>query len=202
VASRGHAIPFTRIRCDFRQPVLIDEPVRFEYRQRNDGGIRLSALVDELICAEVRLDHLKGAEIDRGSPKPIQPDADLEALREPLDLGARELTAFNGAISNALAADVAAVFPDLCAALGASSVSALARLSYVVGMLCPGLHSVFSFLDVMWPPTARLRGSPGSGSPPWTIASGSCSSRSAAISPARPRRSRGLRCSASRRPSR
>jgi NADP-dependent 3-hydroxy acid dehydrogenase YdfG len=158
VVSRGYSLPFTRIRCDFRQPVLIDEPVRFDYRQRNDGDIRLSALVDELVCAELRLDYLKGADVDRGSPKPLQPDAALDALREPLDLGARELAAFNGVISNALAADVADAFPDLCAALGASSVSALARLSYVVGMLCPGLHSVFSSLDVMLAPNSTALG--------------------------------------------
>jgi len=152
VASGQVAAKFTRIRCDFRQPILVDEVVRFEYRQRNDGGVRLSALVDDLVCAEIRLDHLKGADADRGSPAPIHPDPDLEKLPMPLDLGAREMAAFSGAISSAPAADVAKVFPSLSAALGASNVAALARLSYVVGMLCPGLHSVFSSLDVMLAP--------------------------------------------------
>ena len=142
------SIPFSRVRCEFRQPVLIDEIVRFEYRQRSDGGVRLSALVDDLPCAELRLDNQGGLEPASRIPKPSPVDERLNAVRQPLDLDPRELTAFAGAISNAPAAAVTEMFPDLCAAIGSTCVSALARLSYIVGMLCPGLYSVFASLDV------------------------------------------------------
>ena len=45
-----------------------------------------------------------------------------------------------------------AEFPALCAAVGAANVAALARLSYIVGMLCPGLYSVFAAVDVLLVP--------------------------------------------------
>jgi hypothetical protein len=39
---------------------------------------------------------------------------------------------------------LAPLFPALAARIGAARVATLGRLSYVVGMLCPGLHSIFS----------------------------------------------------------
>jgi hypothetical protein len=148
VATRGESHRFKRVRCEFRHPILVDEPVRFEYRQRSDGGTRLSVLVDDLACAELRLDDRPVPEPDHGAPAPVRIDDHLDAIREPLVHGPHDLTAFAGTISNAPAAAVTAMFPDLCAAIGPSNVSALSRLSYLVGMLCPGLYSVFFSLDV------------------------------------------------------
>jgi hypothetical protein len=148
-AGRGPSIRVSRLRCEFRQPVLIDEPVRFDYRERSDGGIRLEALVDDVLCAELRLDSHSGHRPEPGmSESPPRIDAYLDALDQPLEHGAGELAGFTGAISNAAAVAVPAMFPELCTAVGSSNVAALARLSYVVGMLCPGLYSVFSSLDV------------------------------------------------------
>ncbi len=156
VASGQAARPFTRIRCDFRCPVLIDETVRFDYRPRSDGGVRISALVDDVPCAEIRLDD-PGAR-DRGATKPPRIDARLDAIREPLDHDPRALAAFSATISNAPAAAVTAEFPALCAAVGAANVAALARLSYIVGMLCPGLYSVFAAVDVLLAPAGDAPG--------------------------------------------
>lgn len=157
VASGKAATPLRRVRCDFRCPVLVDEPVRFESRQRNDGSTRLTALVDDVPCAEIRLDDPTTTP-DRRTPEPAKIDARLDAIREPLDHDARALAAFNATISNAPSADVTAIFPALCAAIGAANVAALARLSYVVGMLCPGLYSVFSALDVTLARDGEARG--------------------------------------------
>ena len=148
VATRRESRRFRRVRCEFRHPIVVDEPVRFEYRQRNDGGTRVSVLVDDLACAELRLDDRPVPEPDHGAPEPIRIDAHLDSLREPLEHSPRALTRFAGTISNAPAAAVTTMFPDLCAAIGPSNVSALSRLSYIVGMLCPGLYSVFSSLEV------------------------------------------------------
>jgi hypothetical protein len=157
VASGKAGAPFTRIRCDFRCPVLIDETVRFDHRPRNDGSARLTALVDDVPCAEIRLDD-SGAR-DRGAPKPPRIDAHLDAVPEPLDHhDPHKLAAFAGTISNTPAAAVTTMFPGLCAAIGTSNVAALARLSYVVGMLCPGLYSVFAAIDVMLAPAGDAPG--------------------------------------------
>ena len=39
-------------------------------------------------------------------------------------------------------------FPDVSAALGVGRVQALALLSYLVGMVCPGLHSILAKLEI------------------------------------------------------
>lgn len=156
--ARGTAVPpLGRVRCDFRCPVLIDEPVRFEYRQRGDGGVRLTALVDDVPCAEIRLDGQQPVQ-HRSTPEPARIDLRLDAIREPLDHDPQALAAFTATISSAPAAAVLAMFPDLCAVIGSASVAALARLSYVVGMLCPGLYSVFSALDVTLARDGEARG--------------------------------------------
>jgi hypothetical protein len=156
VASGKIATPFTRVRCDFRCPVLIDETVRFDYRPRSDGGSRIGALVDDVPCAEIRLDD-PGAR-DRGARTPSRIDGRLDAIQEPLDHEPGKLAAFSATISNAPSATVTAEFPALCAAVGAASVAALARLSYVVGMLCPGLYSVFAAVDVLLAPAGDAPG--------------------------------------------
>src|SRR6185503_2799197 len=72
VVTSGKAVtPLRRVRCDFRCPVLVDEPVRFESRQRNDGSTRLTALVDDVPCAEIRLDDPTTAP-DRRTPEPAK----------------------------------------------------------------------------------------------------------------------------------
>lgn len=38
---------------------------------------------------------------------------------------------------------VAGTFPEACRALGTARVAGLIQLSYLVGMICPGLHSIF-----------------------------------------------------------
>jgi hypothetical protein len=157
VASGKAAAPFRRIRGDFRCPVLIDEPVRFESRPRSDGSTRLTALVDDVPCAEIRLDDPPAAH-DRRAPEPAEIDPRLDAIREPLDHDSQALAAFGGTISNAPSAAVTAMFPALGAAIGSANVAALARLSYIVGMLCPGLYSVFSALDVTLARDGEARG--------------------------------------------
>jgi hypothetical protein len=45
-------------------------------------------------------------------------------------------------------ADIAAAFPAVAAWLSSRVIADLANLSYLVGMICPGLHSIFSGIAV------------------------------------------------------
>ena len=132
VASGKAATPLRRVRCDFRCPVLVDELVRFESRQRNDGSTRLTALVDDVPCAEIRLDDPTTAP-DRRTPEPAKIDARLDAIREPLDHDARALAAFRNDLERAVGGRHRGVPRALPSA--PPEVAALIA-SYVVGMLC------------------------------------------------------------------
>jgi len=63
---------------------------------------------------------------------------------EPQDLSFAQAAAAYGRIRPVAEPEAfRAMAPWLCAAIGARRVAALATLSNIVGMLCPGLHSVF-----------------------------------------------------------
>ena len=51
-------------------------------------------------------------------------------------------------LMSTLQADAARLFPNISLAIGEGRVAALARLSTLVGMVCPGLHSIFGSLDI------------------------------------------------------
>lgn len=53
------------------------------------------------------------------------------------------------------AAQAAVLFPALVAAAGADRIQALASLSHLVGMVCPGLHSIFGSIDCTFHDCAR-----------------------------------------------
>ena len=67
----------------------------------------------------------------------------------PVTLGPDDLATIAGAIT--CAADTAAIgeaFPAAAAWLGADRIGALLSCTAVVGMICPGLHSIFNRVDV------------------------------------------------------
>lgn len=138
-----------RLSCSFANPANVGDTVAFS--QRHDGSqCVIAASVDGLTGTEVTIDTL--AEGAAGSPaafgagRSVRPIGELSA---PLDEAAGsqlgsviELAAWRD--------DLAARFPRAAQRLGQPALTALAQLSYFVGMVCPGLHSVFSSI-VMTP---------------------------------------------------
>ncbi len=106
------------------------------------------------------------AEIRTAAGKAIRIDLNLrefDALEEPLEehntlhadvgtsrpniLGFADLDGASGTIA-ANATLAAESFPNLSANIGARAVSSMAALSAIVGMRCPGLHSIFGSFAV------------------------------------------------------
>ena len=69
-------------------------------------------------------------------------------LASPLDLSFAELDKRAGFAYTACAPDIVRLFPHLCGLIGVAAVAELTACSYVVGMEAPGLHSMFSKIDV------------------------------------------------------
>lgn len=132
-----------RVDADFLNPVSVDETVAFRAESDAMGAPLLVAVVDELPCCRLAL---RAAEPPR---PPLAPKAAPEAIvvgADPLD---REAASWAGQCQQLAlpAADFAAAFPAASARIGARAVAAFALLSTYVGMVCPGLHSVFSALS-------------------------------------------------------
>ncbi len=138
--------PVQRIKCDFKKPVLLDESVEYVWGETGTGSIRIRALVDEVVCAEIELfgEMGNGSSLlpSRGGHEP------LDALKSPLEWDPSSGNKLSGTLSNPPNALLKKHFPDLCRWLPASKASALSRLSYIVGMICPGLYSLFASLDI------------------------------------------------------
>jgi acyl dehydratase/NADP-dependent 3-hydroxy acid dehydrogenase YdfG len=89
--------------------------------------------------------------IDYSEDSELVADSDgrgLSPLAHPLDLTFAEMTGRHGTAFVCSAAAAREAFPRLTQALGARCVAEIASCSYVVGMEAPGLHSMFSKLDL------------------------------------------------------
>ncbi|WP_284615903.1 MaoC/PaaZ C-terminal domain-containing protein [Aquabacterium humicola] len=128
-----------RIDCEFVNPVCVDDPVEFCRAEHDGEGVALRASVSGLECTRITLDGPAGA-----LPRPREAAPDIVAVpAQPIE---RAPESWVGQIQvlPLPAADFAAAFPRTSAQLGERRVAAIGLLSAYVGMVCPGLHSVFS----------------------------------------------------------
>jgi hypothetical protein len=146
IAKTGQQ-PIGALRCDFNEPICVGDRVSFGSRC-TEGRLELVAKVSELECAKVTLrpDPSLPTEIRATpmAPLPVQTPLDLDPaswVRQPLAIP----LGTSGS---------AAAFPHASNTLGDQPVRALIALSYLVGMICPGLNSIFSSVDVAFDPKA------------------------------------------------
>lgn len=128
------------VECSFNNPISVGDSVRFTQWVDWNGKIVLDASVNGLVCAQVSI--TSGA-------VPVPAFAEFPAPPEPLaperPLALEPSAHLDRAYRIGLkTGEFAARFPKSCRLLGDKGVAAVAALSYFVGMVCPGLHSVFS----------------------------------------------------------
>lgn len=142
--SRQRNVGYTSFACSFVNPVNVGDRVVFSQVNEADGRIRVVAAVDALTCTTVVIEPHADA------PLPAAPGHGPQQLRRrigklaaPLDESPDFQT--SGPIEiDSWTDSLAATFPQAAELLGGIGLSAVARLSFFVGMVCPGLHSVFS----------------------------------------------------------
>ena len=143
--ARSGPVRDVSIDCRFTHPVSVGDRVVFSLRQDADGKQQLVAAVDGLACTEITLGTPApapaGGSSPTGSAGPARP---IDGLATPLDEEAGSQQGQAMRLMPGDAAPMALAFPHAAAVWGATRLSAVAGLSYLVGMACPGLHSVFS----------------------------------------------------------
>jgi acyl dehydratase/NAD(P)-dependent dehydrogenase (short-subunit alcohol dehydrogenase family) len=72
----------------------------------------------------------------------------IPPLSAPIELDVADLPRRSGFLPGSVEKPIARLFPHAAEHLGAPCVEAIARLSTLVGMVCPGLHSIFSGLSI------------------------------------------------------
>lgn len=130
------------LECQFANPVSVGDKVVFLQGADEAGNVILMAKVGELVCTYITLFSDSDPVIRPAYPLD-QSEPNVYDDLNPLDIPPQEQKGCAYRLSWANA-DFQNVFPNACRSLGAPGVGAIAALSRFVGMVCPGLHSVFT----------------------------------------------------------
>ncbi|HTP96193.1 MAG TPA: MaoC/PaaZ C-terminal domain-containing protein, partial [Burkholderiales bacterium] len=147
--SEGDAAPVS-IGCNFNNPVSVGDEVVFTQSARGPHESAIEATVNGLLCSQIVLGtEPGGAAVDPAAvlAAPERRTLRIGDLAAPLE----EAPAYHldkTYLLEPVAGDFSTRFPRGYRRLGARRFAAIAALSRFVGMICPGLHSIFSSLNV------------------------------------------------------
>jgi acyl dehydratase/NAD(P)-dependent dehydrogenase (short-subunit alcohol dehydrogenase family) len=132
------------MRARFLKPLYLNETASVRIRDRTDQRIEIEVVAANIVVASIRLSSVPGkwkAQTAQVAPSPTV------RLSEPANLRFEQLAGYAGSVATG-EADIRSSFPALTEAIGAPAVRGLLATSQIVGMACPGLHSLFAGLDV------------------------------------------------------
>jgi hypothetical protein len=146
-AAQPELPPLRSLRAQFNKFVYLDEHVEVLLIKQGPASARLAISVDNAPRSKVTVEF--GASV---VDCPAWSNADLDRVpnsRVPLNLGLEQILGRSGRISFQMTAeDALAMFPAATQWLGAQRIAALAASTCLVGMTCPGLHSIYSELSL------------------------------------------------------
>jgi len=141
----------------FLQPVIVGERIRLA--RDAEGRVSAETIDGGVTLAVATIAPIDAIPAGRGfQPRLGGPERALRRPRRtPLVRTAEDIDGAAGAIALPPAAPVARAFPRAARALGAEAVAAVARLSALVGMECPGRDSLLSSIRVELRPRDRSK---------------------------------------------
>ena len=136
--------PVRRLIARFKRFIAVGEAVAIAATKRTEASAWLDLSVSGLTSAQIAVDF--------GDPVPMADAPSGETISAPataLDLAFDEMDGLAGRLAFATPPEaLAAMFPAASDWLGPRRLAALAATTLMVGMVCPGLHSMFSSLIV------------------------------------------------------
>jgi hypothetical protein len=136
--------PVRRLIARFKRFIAVGEAVAIAATKRTEASAWLDLSVSGLTSAQIAVDF--------GDPVPMADAPSGETICAPataLDLAFDEMDGLAGRLAFATPPEaLAAMFPAASDWLGPRRLAALAATTLMVGMVCPGLHSMFSSLIV------------------------------------------------------
>lgn len=133
------------VQCEFSNPVNVGDTVVFTCAEERPGQSTILATVDGLTCTHVLIDTIEpGLPASHPAGASVAGATWLGRLDAPLVEAPAEQVGRTFVLAASNTEQLAGRFPNLAAALLPQRVAAIATLSHFVGMVCPGLHSVFS----------------------------------------------------------
>jgi hypothetical protein len=131
----------------FSKFVFLDESVELLLVKQSTSGARMQLLVDNGLRLKVNVEF--GDQSHSPAPSVDAAVAPHAFLSTPLDLRIEDMDGRSGSFAFPMSADDAvSMFPAAAKWMGAARIRGLAASTYLVGMICPGLHSIYSELAV------------------------------------------------------
>jgi hypothetical protein len=148
LAAAQPALPLLhKLRAQFTKFVYLNEPAEIVLTQQNPTRVRLNISVDGI--ARTKFNFECGGVVGLSPEWFEAPFEELPFSPLPMDVRFEEMSGRSGRLRFKMTpADAAALFPAATRWLGARRVAALAASSHLVGMIFPGLHSIYSDLAV------------------------------------------------------
>jgi NAD(P)-dependent dehydrogenase (short-subunit alcohol dehydrogenase family) len=141
---QSYPLKVANIRAMFLQPLYLAEAASIRIRGRTGTQIEFEIVAANAVIAFVKLSSEPGKFVARSGQ---QPPAVVTSISQPADLPFAELSGQAGAVAIG-DGDAQSLFPALTQSIGLPALKALLATSQIVGMACPGLHSLFAGLDV------------------------------------------------------
>lgn len=138
----------TRVHARFPQFLFLNELAELTQLEQSGSLLRLSIGAAGTATVNLVLTLAPGRP-EQDTPESVQGcvNADVSVCREHTDL--LRLNSVAGTVRSAGGArDALALFPRACSLVGATRIAAIAGLSRLVGMVVPGLHSIFSAIHL------------------------------------------------------
>jgi acyl dehydratase/NAD(P)-dependent dehydrogenase (short-subunit alcohol dehydrogenase family) len=147
---QSHPLRIANIRARFVQPLYLDEAAFIRIRNRTDTGIEFEVVAANTVVALIKLSSKPGKLVAR-TAQPATSAA--TSISQPADLPFEQLSGQAGAVATG-DGDAQPLFAALTQSIGLPAVKALLATSQIVGMACPGLHSLFAGLEVNCDPNS------------------------------------------------
>jgi hypothetical protein len=148
--------PVASIQASFEKMIYVADCVQAVLAQKDKQRLRIELLVEgirtirlEIALGEATLDGPHSSDAIRSNEPLLQP-------AEPLALTFEQMINCHGRIpSFSVPHVVCTLFPAVANALGVRRVAGLACSSFLVGMVCPGLHSIYRGLRLVTVPASE-----------------------------------------------
>jgi len=143
VAARGDLMQFSYAKVQFKKFIYLDRSLSLRVVKHDDTQMHLEILHDKLTLANLKL--FFGAKATTPANVPAANTLPTEFTNKPNAPLLSEMGSLSGWLASSGSDEqFSALFPALEKAIGLNRISAIAQLSTLVGMACPGLHSIFS----------------------------------------------------------
>ena len=143
--SRGvSAIFINLLHVKFSGCLYLEHRAEFQLERESDDLVLLKVLDGEQVLAEIKLSLNSSHQPDRHTPS-TQWETPPQKPSPPVEQTWSEIITRHGSIPLGLSSSLAAsLFPDLTAILSTEVLAELLALTRLVGMECPGRHSLYS----------------------------------------------------------